>query len=607
MVKKTIDVEVNAGNSVETIKKIDGAMEGLGGAVDGVNAGLGKMKPVATGVNNALRDGGKSAGKFSQVMGQAGFQVQDFIVQVQGGTSALTAFTQQAPQLAGAFGPGGAIVGAFLAMAGVLGGVLFSSLSDTKSAFEKLQIAIDNTKKIIASSEGGVAQYTEEMRLLAQQSEAAARNTLTVALFKQKEALKQASIAFKEAEESVRGSFNSFNGFVTLLTKAKVGTDEFAKALPKVRNLVSAIDAVGRDASSENINALNVALNGISKNGEFATKQAAELASKLTETSASALAANQNIADLKNTLSQASIVAGEFGTENEKLASGYQDTLDLLDEYNNSEKEQLENKNKLIAATAAQVAALKSQTQAMLNEAGVREQINSGMLTQEEGRNQIELQKLFDYYTARRNIVLENEKLTDQQKQELLTALHEQEVAAQTLRQEQLTAINKKGADARLATAQAESDATKSMLISTAVAAFNLTRSSNQKMTKEQKKQARQNVIINTAAAIARAYGENNFYVASGMAVFLAGMQLQQINKIKSADGGGGAGGGGSFSAVTPSSPPIPTQNTQQLGGFEVRGLEELKDSISSDRLYSGDVVTKLLESIEQFRNLGGE
>ena len=44
-------------------------------------------------------------------MQQAGYQVQDFIVQVQGGQSALVAFAQQGSQLAGAFGPGGAVVG----------------------------------------------------------------------------------------------------------------------------------------------------------------------------------------------------------------------------------------------------------------------------------------------------------------------------------------------------------------------------------------------------------------------------------------------------------------------------------------------------------------
>ncbi len=599
MVKKTIDVEVNAGNSVATINGIEFAMTDLSKGVKHALGILDDMPP-------KLKDSTKSAGKFSQVMGQAGFQVQDFIVQVQGGTSALTAFTQQAPQLAGAFGPSGAVFGAFLALAGVLGGVLFTSLSDTKTSLEKLQIAIDNTRKIISSSKNGIAQYTEEMKLLAQQSEIAAKNVLTTALFKQKEALKEASKAFIDAEESVKGSFTTFNGFVTLLTKAKVGTNEFAQSLPKVQQLVSAIDAVGRDSSPENIERLNVALDGIRVNGEFATKKAAELATKLTEASAGALLVNQNITNLKNTLSQTSVVTSEFGIENEKLADGYQDMLDMIKQFDEEEKQSLITKQAMIKLVTNQVSALKAQTQAMLKEAEIRSQINAGELSESEGRNQLELQRISYYYSAKRSVELSNEKLTKEQRATLVSTLNKQEAAARVLWQERLTAIDKKGAEDREKVSAAEAKANRDILISTAVSAFNLTRSSNQKMTKEQKKQARQNVIISTAAAIARAYQENNFYVASGMAVFLAGMQLQQINRIKSADGGGGGGGGGSFSAVSPNNPPIPTQNNIQLGGFEVRGLEELKDSISADRLYSGDVVAKLLESIEQFQNLGG-
>jgi hypothetical protein len=49
-----------------------------------------------------------------QKIGQAGFQIQDFAVQVQGGTNALTALSQQGSQLLGVFGTGGAIAGAVL-------------------------------------------------------------------------------------------------------------------------------------------------------------------------------------------------------------------------------------------------------------------------------------------------------------------------------------------------------------------------------------------------------------------------------------------------------------------------------------------------------------
>ncbi len=48
--------------------------------------------------------------------GQLGHQVQDVAVQLQGGTDAMIVMGQQGGQIASIFGPGGAIIGAFLAV-----------------------------------------------------------------------------------------------------------------------------------------------------------------------------------------------------------------------------------------------------------------------------------------------------------------------------------------------------------------------------------------------------------------------------------------------------------------------------------------------------------
>ncbi|MEX3315679.1 hypothetical protein [Sulfitobacter sp. PS-8MA] len=68
---------------------------------------------------------------------QAGYQVGDFAVQVQGGTSALTAFTQQGSQFLGIFGPWGAIMGAILAVGAPLAGVLWNLGDATEETKEK--------------------------------------------------------------------------------------------------------------------------------------------------------------------------------------------------------------------------------------------------------------------------------------------------------------------------------------------------------------------------------------------------------------------------------------------------------------------------------------
>jgi hypothetical protein len=89
----------------------------------------------------------KGASKASQLVGQAGYQVQDFAVQVGGGTSALTAFSQQAPQLLGAFGPAGAIAGAFVAIGAIATKVFLGMQVDAMSAADKTKLLAEGLKE----------------------------------------------------------------------------------------------------------------------------------------------------------------------------------------------------------------------------------------------------------------------------------------------------------------------------------------------------------------------------------------------------------------------------------------------------------------------------
>jgi phage-related minor tail protein len=67
---------------------------------------------------------------------QIGFQVQDFAVQVGNGTSALTAFGQQAPQALSIFGARGAIIGAIIAVGAAILGVS-GNVNDMSFNFKK--------------------------------------------------------------------------------------------------------------------------------------------------------------------------------------------------------------------------------------------------------------------------------------------------------------------------------------------------------------------------------------------------------------------------------------------------------------------------------------
>jgi hypothetical protein len=90
-------------------------------------------------VNDNVNRGMSNLG---QTIGQAGFQLQDFAVQVQMGTSALTAVAQQGSQFLSIFGTGGAIAGAILAV-----GALAAGFIDTRSATDAAKDAAESYKK----------------------------------------------------------------------------------------------------------------------------------------------------------------------------------------------------------------------------------------------------------------------------------------------------------------------------------------------------------------------------------------------------------------------------------------------------------------------------
>ncbi len=101
----------------QAIDGVVAAADRLGAAGGRVSGQLGVLKTQAEQASGASRN-------FGTMIGQAGYQVQDFAVQVASGQSALTAFVQQGSQLAGIFGPTGIIVGAALAVGGIAAQIL---------------------------------------------------------------------------------------------------------------------------------------------------------------------------------------------------------------------------------------------------------------------------------------------------------------------------------------------------------------------------------------------------------------------------------------------------------------------------------------------------
>lgn len=198
----------------------------------------GRLYDMKTGVET----GAKGTGTWKNSMQQAGYQVQDFIVQVQGGQSALVAFSQQGSQLAGAFGPSGAVVGAVLALGSVLAGVLIKSLNGGQSAMEALKNAIETTDRVITISQNGVAALSNEYAALARNNIKAATLMRQLAAAELQAALAKVSSEVQKVSKgvvtfsdslvaSLGGGYASVKMFNDYLSTLSITTNDFSVAM----------------------------------------------------------------------------------------------------------------------------------------------------------------------------------------------------------------------------------------------------------------------------------------------------------------------------------------------------------------------------------------
>ncbi|HEY4436030.1 MAG TPA: tail protein (tape measure) [Lelliottia sp.] len=198
--------------------------------------------------------GAKGTGAWKSSMQQAGYQVQDFIVQVQGGQSALVAFAQQGSQLAGAFGPGGAVVGAFIALSSVIAGVLITSLNGGKTAMDALKDAAEAMDKVINVSINGVAALSDKYAYLARTNAEVATLMRNQALLEYNEAINKIPKAISDASSSLlsfgdkalsafSGGYASVDGFNDRLATLEITTDNYAEAVKQAYGAGQAFQA----------------------------------------------------------------------------------------------------------------------------------------------------------------------------------------------------------------------------------------------------------------------------------------------------------------------------------------------------------------------------
>ncbi|EFO8707781.1 hypothetical protein HPM00_004151 [Salmonella enterica] len=201
---------------------------------------------------------------------QVGYQVQDMIVQIQGGTSAFVAIGQQGSQLAGAFGPGGAVIGAIIALSAAVGGTLYKALGGAKISAEELQASAKTLEDVLQKSKDGVYELSDGFVKLANDT-----GTASQALARFYEAQSATVTQTEGAKEAITDLVDSLDTWTNgsaigaqrslelgQQTSSLTGyiedlSDKFGITNQEAEALVPLLASVQKNASPENIKALS--------------------------------------------------------------------------------------------------------------------------------------------------------------------------------------------------------------------------------------------------------------------------------------------------------------------------------------------------------------
>lgn len=200
---------------------------------------------------------------------QAGYQIQDFVVQVQSGTSVFVAFGQQASQLAGALGPGGAVLGAVIALGAAVGGVLYKSMGNAKLSAEELEASAKQLDAVLQKNAQGVYELSDGFITLANNVETASQaqakfyEAQTATVTQTQGAIEAAAGLVDGLESWYRISATTADSMIDLGQTTVTVSDyvnnlaeKFGLTYGEARSLVPLLADVQKNATPENIKAL---------------------------------------------------------------------------------------------------------------------------------------------------------------------------------------------------------------------------------------------------------------------------------------------------------------------------------------------------------------
>lgn len=252
-------------------------------ATDAQKAKIAELTGRLYDMKNGTEAAGKSTGNFKNIMQQGGYQIQDFIIQVQGGQSALVAFSQQGSQLASVFSP---VAGAVLTIATVIAGSLIASLGNGKNAVDSLKEAIATMDSVVSVSSSGVAVYTDKFAQLAKANSAVATLMRQQAQLELQAALSKVSAEVTKASSdfigfgdslvsSLGGGYASVKLFNDYMSQLNITTNSWTEAIKQA-------SAAGQ-AGQTSMNGMIATVGALAGKFQLSDQQAFEFAKQLSD------------------------------------------------------------------------------------------------------------------------------------------------------------------------------------------------------------------------------------------------------------------------------------------------------------------------------------
>ena len=245
-----VDVDVSgvsgASSKVQSdLKSVESSFKKVDAAADATGASM-----AAAGTK-----GSKGLSNLRGAAGQLGFQVQDMAVQAQMGTNALVILGQQGSQIAGIFGPTGAIVGGVIAVGAAIASVMAPSMMDGSDATEELT---EKLKELSKTNELTINQQ-KFLKQVEAEEEKEKQKKIKALQDERKELLANAETG-DWYQKAVLGAANANQGFVSFVASKLIPTltDE-QKKLVEVNaqlDVLAGKTGAAKIDPQENLNAL---------------------------------------------------------------------------------------------------------------------------------------------------------------------------------------------------------------------------------------------------------------------------------------------------------------------------------------------------------------